>query len=90
MAYANNKCTVQPAHPCSLISTFIVRFLDSIIPLLAISEISRLQLASVTEQAEQEFESTLVANPEDRFSRDEAHMETKRFISEEHGDTHTY
>ena len=42
MAYANNKGADQPAHPRSLISTFVVRFLDSIIPLLAISEISRL------------------------------------------------
>ena len=35
----------------SLISAFIVRCLDSIIPLFAISKISRLQLASVAEQA---------------------------------------
>ena len=39
--YANNKGADQPAHPRSLISTFIVRCLDSIIPLLAIAEISR-------------------------------------------------
>ena len=31
----------QPAHPHSLISVFIVRCLDSIIPLLAIAEILR-------------------------------------------------
>ena len=36
----NNKGADQPAHPRSLISTFVVRWLDSIIPLLAISEIS--------------------------------------------------
>ena len=40
----------QPAHPCSLISDYIVRCLDSIIPLLAVAEISKTQLASVTEQ----------------------------------------
>ena len=51
MAYANNKGVDQPAHPRSLISTFVVRFLDTIIPLFAISEISRLKLASVAEQA---------------------------------------
>ena len=34
MPYVNNKGTGQPAHLCSLISTFVVRCLDSIIPLL--------------------------------------------------------
>ena len=41
MPYANNKGTDQPAHLCSLISTFVVRCLDSIIPVLAKSKISR-------------------------------------------------
>ena len=49
--YANNKGADQPAHPRSLISAFVVRCLDSIIPILVKSEISRLQLASVAEQA---------------------------------------
>ena len=44
MLYANNKGADQPAHPCSLISTFIVRCLDSIIPLVSISKISSLYL----------------------------------------------
>ena len=43
--------TDQPAHPCFLISTFIVCCLDSIIPLLAIAEISRPKLVSSAEQA---------------------------------------
>ena len=51
MPYANNKGADQPAHPRSLISTFVVRCLDNIIPLLAIAEISRLQLVSVAEHA---------------------------------------
>ena len=51
MPYANNKGADQPAHPRSLISTFIVRCLDSIIPLISISEISSLYLASVAGQA---------------------------------------
>ena len=38
---ANNKGANQPAHPRSLISAIIVRFLDSIIPLPAIAEIPR-------------------------------------------------
>ena len=51
MPYVNNKVADQPAHLCSLISAFVVRCLDSIIPVLAIAEISRLQLISVAEQA---------------------------------------
>ena len=48
--YANNKCTDQPAHPRSLISAFVIRCLDSIIPQVSISKISSLQLVSVAEQ----------------------------------------
>ena len=43
LCHANNKS--------SLISAFVVRYLDSIIPILAKSKISRLQLVSVAEQA---------------------------------------
>ena len=42
MPYANNKGADQPAHPRSLISTFIVCCLDSVISLASISEISGL------------------------------------------------
>ena len=41
MSYANNKGADQPAHPCSLISAFVVRCLDSIISVDSIAEISR-------------------------------------------------
>ena len=41
MSYANNKGADQPAHPCSLISAFVVRCIDSIISLDSIAEISR-------------------------------------------------
>ena len=51
MPYANNKSADQPAHPRSLISAFAVRCLDSIIPLVSISKISSLYLASVAVQA---------------------------------------
>ena len=51
MPYANNKGADQPAHPRSLISTFVVRCLDSIIPLVSIPEISILYLFSVAAQA---------------------------------------
>ena len=51
MPYASNKGADQPAHPRSLIGAFVVRCLDSIIPLVSISEISSIYLASVAEQA---------------------------------------
>ena len=51
MPYANNKGADQPAHTRSLISAFVVHYLDSIIPLVSISEISSLCLASVAAQA---------------------------------------
>ena len=41
LPYANNKGADQPAHSHSLISTFIVCYLHSIIPSLAKTEISR-------------------------------------------------
>ena len=41
MPYANNKGADQTAHPRSLISTFLVRCLDSMICILAISKVSR-------------------------------------------------
>ena len=40
MPYANNKGADQPVHPCSLISTFVVPCLDSIISLVSIFAIS--------------------------------------------------
>ena len=45
MPYANNKGIDQPAYPLSLISVFVIRCLDSIIPLLAIAETSRIYLS---------------------------------------------
>ena len=51
MPYANNKGAYQPAHSRSLISAFVVHCLDSIIPLVSISKISSLYLASVAVQA---------------------------------------
>ena len=51
LPYANNIGADQPAHPCNLISTFVVHYLDSIIPLIATAIISRLSLVSGAEQA---------------------------------------
>ena len=41
MPYANNKDADQPAHPRSLISTFVVCCLDSMLCILGISKVSR-------------------------------------------------
>ena len=71
LPYANNKDADQPAHPRSLISVFVVRCLASIISLASIFAIS--WLAFFCSWAGQ-FESYLVENPEDRFSRDKADM----------------
>ena len=51
LPYANNKGADQPAYLRSLISPFVARCLDSIIPLVFISEISSFYLASVAAQA---------------------------------------
>ena len=37
----NNKSADQPVHPRSLISAFVIRCLDNIIPLVSISEIPK-------------------------------------------------
>ena len=42
LPYANNKGADQTTHPRSLISTFVVRCLDSVIPKLSKSNIPRL------------------------------------------------
>ena len=72
MPYANNKGADQPAHPRSLISTFVVRCLDSMICILALSKVSRFLLVSVAEQAG--LNLTWLKIPEDTFSRDVAHV----------------
>ena len=41
MVYANIKDADQPVHPRSLISTFVVRWLDSMTYILAMSKVSR-------------------------------------------------
>ena len=51
LPYVNNKGADQPAHPRCLISAFVVRCLDSKIPLLAKSKSSKPWLVSVAAQA---------------------------------------
>ena len=50
-AICEQKGADEPARARILISTFVVRYLDSIIPLVSISKISSLYLASVAAQA---------------------------------------
>ena len=42
LLHVSNKCVDQPAHPRCLISTFVVRFLESVITKLASCKISSL------------------------------------------------
>ena len=49
--FANNTGADQPALPRSLISAFVILFLESIISRLPTSEISIFKLVSVAEQA---------------------------------------
>ena len=49
---ANNKGADQPAHPRSLISAFVIRFLERIIFKFATSEISTFELVSVAEETD--------------------------------------
>ena len=71
LPYVNNKGADQPVHPHSLISTFVVHCLDSIIPCFYIRNFKTLPcFCGCTDW----FASTLVANPEDRFSHDEAQI----------------
>ena len=63
MPYTNNKGADQPAYP---------RCLDSMIPILAKSNISRLWLVSVAVQAS--LSPTKSQSLEDRFSHDMAHL----------------
>ena len=70
MPYANNKGADQPAHPRNLISTFVVRFLDNMISLVSIAEISSLYLVSLAEQTGLSLTWSKIS--EDTFSRDVA------------------
>ena len=72
MPYVNNKGADQPAHLRSLISTFVVHCLNNIIPLVSISEISGLYLASVVGQAG--LSLIWSQTSEDRFSCDVAQL----------------
>ena len=59
-------------HIDSLISTFVVRCLDSTICILSISKVSRFKLASIAERAGLNLNWSKI--PEDTFSRDVAHI----------------
>ena len=72
MPYANKKGADQPAHPRSLISTFVVRCQDKMISLVFIFEISRFYQVSVAEQIS--LCRVWLETPEDTFSHGVAHI----------------
>ena len=80
MSYANSKGADQPAHPCSLISAFVLCYLDSVMSLVSVTKISSLMLASVAEQAS--LSLTLSETPEDTFSHDEAQLVSRKCLDE--------
>ena len=73
MPYASNKAADQPEHIRSLISAFLVRCLDSYNTSTCYSRNFK-TLASHCSWAVR-FEFSLVTNPEDRLSRDEARVD---------------
>ena len=75
MPYANNKGADQPVHPRSLNSTSVVRCLDSMICILALSKVSRFWLSSVAEQAGLNLTRSKI--PENTLSRDVDHISHK-------------
>ena len=81
MSNANNKGADQPAHPCSLISAFVVQCLESIMAPVSVTKISSLMLASVAEQAS--LSLTWSETPEDTFSHDEAHLVKPRELDDQ-------
>ena len=56
--FAINTAADQPAHPRSLISVFVIHYLESIICKLAIGKISIIQLVSVAEETGLKLAST--------------------------------
>ena len=72
LLYTNNKGTDQPAHLCSLISAFVIHFLESIMTPLDSPKISIFQLVSVAELAG--LSLTWIPKSEDRVSYVEAHI----------------
>ena len=85
MFYANNKGVYQPTHPCSLISTFVVRCLDSI-SVAAIATFRRLLLASIAEQASLSLSWSHTSA--DRFSLVVAHFWTSTWSYIDQSVTH--
>ena len=76
LPYANNNGADQPAHSRSRISAYVIRCLDSIIPLISISEISR--LASPCSWADRL--SLIWSQIPDRFSHDEAQRARTKYM----------
>ena len=69
MSYANNKGADQPVHPCSLISAFVGRCLDSVMSVVSVTKISSLMLAEHAGLSLSWSET-----PEDTFSHNKANI----------------
>ena len=69
--YEQQRCR-PPAHPRSLISSFIIRSSESIISMLTTSEFSIFQLVTVS--VETDFSLALSETPKTGFSHDEAQV----------------
>ena len=74
MPFVNKEDADQPARLCRLISIFVIRCLDSIMSLVYTNKISRLQLATLAEQAS--LSLTWSHTSEERFSHDTAQIWT--------------
>ena len=72
MPYVTNKGSDQTVYPHSLISNFVVRCFDSIIPIVAKPIVSSLVLVSIAEQTG--LRLTWSHTTEDRVSRYEAQI----------------
>ena len=78
LIYSYNKGAYQPTHPRNLISTFMVRFLDRMVLIVAVSKLSRYMLASVTEHASWSLTWSQISG--DRFSHDLTHYYGANYI----------
>ena len=72
MPYVTNKGSDQTLHPHSLISNFVVRCFDSIIPIVAKPKVSSRSMVSIAEQTG--LSLTWSHTTADKFSRDEAQI----------------
>ena len=76
--FASNTGADQSVHPSSLISAFVVRFLESIISRLDSGEISTFQLVPVAEETDLKIP---LSKPQRQVCHDEAKMREFFFLA---------